>query len=162
MTENYVKALHIVLADTYTLYLKTQNYHWNVEGERFKSLHELFELQYTELAAAVDEIAERIRALGEKVDGTYEGFAKLRTLDEAKMDISDVEMVQDLFESNKQVVASLQKAREVAEDADDQVTVDMAIGRTAVHEKAAWMLRSSLPEAFRKKADSAASYQDVA
>lgn len=159
MANNYISALQSVLADTYMLYIKTQNYHWNVEGPHFASLHVLFEGQYTELAAAVDEIAERIRALGEKVDGSYIGFSKRATIKEGDCTLPEHAMVKDLFESNKQIVKSIKAAMSAAEDADDQATIDLMVGRTTAHEKAAWMLRSSLPDAIRDSAPAAAKYQ---
>lgn len=87
---NYVSALQAVLADSYSLYLKTQNYHWNVEGQHFRSLHLMFEEQYNDLFAANDEIAERIRALGEKVDGSYEGFAKRTKITPPNKDLEEM------------------------------------------------------------------------
>ncbi len=155
---NYITALQAVLADSYTLYLKTQNYHWNVEGPHFKSLHEMFEEQYRELFDANDEIAERIRALGEKVDGTYKGFSDKASIKEGDMNLGEHAMVTDLFKSNRQVVKTIKTAMDAAEEADDQATVDMMVARTQAHEKAAWMLRSILPDAERKKLDAAADY----
>lgn len=158
MANNYITALQSVLADSYLLYLKTQNYHWNVEGRHFSHLHALFETQYTELAAANDIIAERIRALGEKVDGTYAGFSKRASIKEGDCTLDENAMVKDLFESNQQIVKTLKTAMSAAESADDQVTVDLMVGRTTAHEKAAWMLRSSLPDAIRETAPAAANY----
>lgn len=155
---NYISALQAVLADSYSLYLKTQNYHWNVEGPNFRSLHLLFEEQYNELFLANDEIAERIRALGEKVDGSYGGFAKLTKITPANKDFEEMDMVKDLFESNQQMIATMKSCMQAAQSADDEVTTDLMIARISVHEKASWMLRSTLPAAMRKGADSAASY----
>lgn len=138
-----VKKLEIVLADTYALYLKTQNYHWNVEGARFKELHETFESHYDDLAEAIDTVAELIRGLGEKTPGSFEFFAKNTNIKPAKEGISDVEMVNDLLEDQKVIEASLRNALKAAEDADDPVVVDFLTGRLVTHRKNAWMLRSS-------------------
>lgn len=155
---NYVRALERVLADSYALYVKTQNYHWNVEGPHFKSLHELFELQYRDLFEANDEIAERIRALGAKVDGSFNGFAKLTEISEPNKEIEDTAMVVDLFHSQQVIAKSLKAALEAAQSAGDEVTADMMIARLNVHEKAAWMLRSILPKAEREKLSAPAAY----
>ena len=138
-------AMKKALADTYTLYLKTQNYHWNVEGARFRSLHLMFEEQYTALAAVVDETAERIRALGEKAPGTYAEFSKLSSIKEGNSDFDENQMVRDLYTSHQSMIATLKKVATAAEKAEDKVTEDFAIGRIADHEKTAWMLKSSLP-----------------
>lgn len=155
---NYITALQAVLADSYSLYLKTQNYHWNVEGPHFRSLHLMFEEQYNDLFAANDEIAERIRALGEKVDGSYDGFAKLTKIAPPNKDAEALEMVKDLFGSNQQMVASLKTCLQAAQGADDEVTADMMIARINVHEKASWMLKSFLPQDMRAGLDAPASY----
>ncbi|PZP84493.1 MAG: DNA starvation/stationary phase protection protein [Azospirillum brasilense] len=144
-------ALKGILADTYSLQLKTQNYHWNVEGGLFRSLHLMFEEQYNELFAAVDVVAERIRALGEKAPGSYSEFAKLTKIKEAKAEADDFEMVKDLHQSNLQLSENLKKALEKAEKADDAATADLFTQRIAVHDKAAWMLRSVLAPEQRKK-----------
>lgn len=145
------EALKKLLADTYGLQLKTQNYHWNVEGTHFRSLHLLFEEQYNELFAAVDVIAERIRALGEKAPGTYSEFSKLSKVKEGNSDLDDMGMAADLYSTNQQLVQSLKKVIEVAEKADDAATADLATQRIAVHDKAAWMLKSSLPKGAKLK-----------
>jgi len=145
------EGLKRVLADTYTLYLKTQNYHWNVEGRHFRSLHLMFEEQYTELAAANDEIAERIRALGEKAPGSYAEFVKLATIKEGNSELDENQMVKDLYQSHQTIVATLKKALAAAQKADDEPTADILIGRLAIHEKTAWMLRSSLPADVKAK-----------
>ena len=155
---SHIQSLHVVLADTYALYLKTQNYHWNIEGRHFKALHGLFEEQYDALAEAVDEIAERIRALGEKIDANFGAFAKRKTISDAKASFDENEMVNDLYHSHQAVVKSLKAAMHAADDADDAFTVDLCVARTGEHEKMAWMLRSSLPDAVRAKAPAAASY----
>lgn len=139
------EALKKALADTYTLYLKTQNYHWNVEGARFRSLHLMFEEQYTALAAVIDETAERIRALGEKAPGTYAEFAKLSSIKDGDSSFDENQMVKDLYNGHQSVIATLKKVISAAEKAEDKVSEDFAIGRIADHEKTAWMLKSSIP-----------------
>lgn len=135
-----------VLADTYTLYLKTHYYHWNVTGNFFQTLHELFETQYQDLWAATDEIAERIRALGVFSPGTYKEFADRSTLDEdTPGDIPDAEtMVANLVKGHETVVRTIRPVLDQADDAGDEVTVDLLTGRLTFHEKTAWMLRSFL------------------
>lgn len=135
-------ALKQILADTYTLQLKTQNYHWNVEGPNFHGLHTLFEQQYTDLFAAVDLIAERIRALGEKAPGSYAEFAKLTKMKEANVAHDSHAMAKDLMQSNETMAQQLKKALAVAEKADDASTADLLTQRITTHDKAAWMLRS--------------------
>lgn len=133
------------LADSYTLYLKTHNYHWNVTGPHFASLHVMFEEQYNELALAVDEIAERIRALGIKAPGSYKEFSKLTKINEAdSKEITAKEMVQDLVKGHEAVVKTAREVFPLAEDANDQPTVDLLTRRMDLHEKTAWMLRSFL------------------
>lgn len=144
-------ALKQALADTYTLQLKTQNYHWNVEGTNFRSLHLMFEEQYNELFAAVDALAERIRTLGEKAPGSNSEFAKLTKVKEGNANFDDFEMVKDLYNTNLQVAENLKKSIEKAEKANDAATVDLFTQRVAVHEKAAWFLRSSLAPNLAKK-----------
>ncbi len=139
-----VQPLSELLANTYTLYLKTHNYHWNVTGPMFTSLHMLFETQYTELAAAVDEIAERIRALGAYAPGSYSAFAKLALVKEETGHPSALEMVRNLADDQKKVVDSAKKVIEAAEAADDQASADLGTRRMELHEKNAWMLRSHL------------------
>lgn len=155
---NYISALQAVLADSYSLFVKTQNYHWNVEGPHFKSLHEMFEEHYRDLFEANDDIAERIRALGEKVDGSFGGFGKLSNLSAPDHTLDETGMVRDLFESHQQVMKSMKTALEAAQDAGDEVTADLMIGRLAVHEKTAWMLRSILPKDTRENLQAPASY----
>jgi starvation-inducible DNA-binding protein len=139
------------LADTYTLYLKTQNYHWNVEGVRFRSLHLMFEEQYTELAAAIDELAERIRALGEKAPGSYSEFTKYSSIKEGDSSFDENQMVKDLYTSHQQIVTTLKKALTASQKAEDEPTTDLLIGRIAIHEKTAWMLKASLPADVKAK-----------
>lgn len=131
-----------LLADTYTLYLKTHNYHWNVTGPMFNSLHTMFEDQYTELAAAVDEIAERIRALGAWAPGTYTDFARLATVQEASGHPDAQQMIADLAADQATVVRTAREMFPAVEDASDEPTADLLTQRMQVHEKTAWMLRA--------------------
>ena len=139
-----VDALNVLLADSYTLYLKTHNYHWNVTGPMFTTLHNLFETEYTELALAVDEIAERIRTLGAPAPGSYTAFAQLATVREETGGPSATEMINTLVDDQAKVVASAGAVIEAADAAGDQASVDLGVRRTDVHEKNAWMLRSHL------------------
>ena len=132
-----------LLADTYTLYLKTQNYHWNVEGPMFRSLHLMFEEQYIELRDAVDEIAERIRSLGYPAPGSFTEYAALSTVSEGTTGTEAMDMVRGLAEGHE---ASARTARAVvaaAEEAGDVATADLATVRIETHEKTAWMLRAT-------------------
>jgi starvation-inducible DNA-binding protein len=133
-----------LLADTYTLYLKTQNFHWNVTGPHFDALHRMFEQQYTELAAAVDEIAERIRALGFPAPGTYRTFATLASVPEQEGVPRAQDMVRLLVGDQETVIRTARTLVPVAEREKDIVTVDLLTRRVQVHEKTAWMLRSQL------------------
>ena len=137
-------ALSKVLADSYMLYLKTHNYHWNVTGELFHSLHEQFEEQYTELADAIDEIAERIRALGYRAPGTFIEFNELASIDEQQDEPEAMEMVRRLAIGNEQVLRTAREALEPANKAEDEATIDLLTERLHVHSKTAWMLRSHL------------------
>ncbi len=133
-----------LLADTYTLYLQTHNFHWNVTGPFFQSLHTLFETHYTELAVAVDDIAERIRALGILSPGTYKEFAKLTSIKEVEGNISTEEMLERLVDSHETVVRTAREILPLAQGADDESSVSLISDRLVVHEKTAWMLRSHL------------------
>ena len=133
-----------LLADTYTLYLKTHNYHWNVTGPMFNTLHLMFENQYNELALAVDLIAERIRALGYPAPGSYAQFAKLSVIEETDGVPSAEEMVADLVKGQEAVVRTARKVFPTAEKVSDQPTIDLLTQRMNVHEKTAWMLRALL------------------
>lgn len=133
-----------LLADTYTLYLKTHNYHWNVTGPQFNSLHAMFEVQYTELALAVDLIAERIRALSEPAPGSYSQYAKLATVKEAEGVPSADEMVRQLAADQLTVVRTARGVFPAADEARDEPTADLLTQRMQVHEKTAWMLRAQL------------------
>jgi starvation-inducible DNA-binding protein len=133
-----------VLADTYTLYLKTHNYHWNVTGPMFNTLHLMFEEQYNELWTAVDLIAERIRSLGEFAPGSYRQFADLTSIAEADGVPTAEEMLADLVAGNEAVARTTRRAFGVADEAHDEATSDLLTQRMQVHEKTAWMLRSML------------------
>lgn len=133
-----------LLADTYTLYLKTHNYHWNVEGPMFQTLHTMFELQYTELALAVDLIAERIRALGHYAPGSYAQYAKLSSIKEETGVPGAQEMIKDLVKGNEAVSKTARAIFPVVEKSSDEPTADLLTQRMQVHEKTAWMLRSLL------------------
>ncbi len=135
-------SLSRALADTYTLYLKTQNFHWNVTGPQFRTLHLMFEEQYTDLAEAVDEIAERIRALGAVAPGSFAQFSKLSSIQEATSVPSAQDMVRQLVSDNETTDRTLRETANVAEEVNDLVTADLVTERMAVHEKAAWMMRS--------------------
>ncbi len=139
-----IEALNQALADSYTLYLKTQNYHWNVTGPHFVTLHELFETHYTDLATAIDEIAERIRTLGAEAPGSYAAFSKLTHIQEAKPATNASAMVKELTQDQETLLATLQKLLKKAEQSEDIGTEDLATQRIAVHEKNRWMLQSLL------------------
>jgi starvation-inducible DNA-binding protein len=135
-----------LLADSYTLYLKTHNYHWNVTGPLFNTLHLMFEQQYTELATAVDEIAERIRALGHPAPGSYKAFASLTAIEEEAGVPAAEEMIRQLVIGQEAVVRTAREVFPLAEQANDQPTADLLTQRMQLHEKNAWMLRSMLGE----------------
>lgn len=144
-SKTMAETLGRVLANTYTLYLKTHNYHWNVTGPQFASLHTLFETQYTELAAAVDTIAERIRALGQVAPGSYAAFGKLSEIKEAPDAPPEaMQMIRELASDNETLVRLAENANEVADESNDVASGDMMIERMQVHAKAAWMLRAHL------------------
>ena len=133
-----------VLADTFLLYVKTQNFHYNVTGPEFYSLHLLFEKHYEELADAVDEIAERIRALGFYVDASTEGYKKLSSIKETGKILPKFEMLKELIEGHELIMREGRNLASLAEKHGDQATVDLMARRLGFHEKAAWMLRSQL------------------
>ena len=136
------KGLNKLLADSYLLYLKTQNYHWNVTGRMFQSLHLMFEEQYQEQAAAIDVIAERIRALGEFAPGSFAAFSKVSSIKEETTIPSAEEMIHSLVIGNEAVVTTAREIVALADGCEDDVTSDLMIERMQVHEKNAWMLRS--------------------
>jgi starvation-inducible DNA-binding protein len=136
------QGLSHLLADTYTLYLKTHHFHWNVTGPHFNSLHLMFEGQYTEMALAVDLVAERIRALGAFAPGSYKQFAKLTSIEEEVSVPIWQEMVKQLAEGHQAVVKTARKLLPIVGENDDEGTGDLLTQRIALHEKTAWMLRS--------------------
>jgi starvation-inducible DNA-binding protein len=133
-----------LLADTYTLYLKTHNFHWNVEGPMFNTLHLMFEQQYNELALAVDAIAERIRALGHPAPGSYAAYAKLSSIKEENGVPKAEEMIRQLVEGQEAVARTARAVFPAAEKAGDEPTADLLTQRLQIHEKTAWMLRALL------------------
>ena len=139
-----VDGLNVLLATSYALYLKTHNYHWNVTGPMFTTLHTLFETQYTELAIAVDEIAERIRSLGAFAPGSFTAFAKLSTVAEENGRPEAKDMIRVLTADQESVSDAARQVIKAAEAAGDQATADLGTRRLDVHEKNAWMLRSHL------------------
>jgi starvation-inducible DNA-binding protein len=144
MSHKVVEKLSILLADMFTLYLKTQNFHWHVTGPNFISLHELFEMQYKDLASAIDEVAERIVVLGEIAPGTYKEFATLTTLEEGSPKLSAKDMVITLASDQDKVLKTLSSAFKAASEEEDEGTLDLLTTRIAVHEKMKWMLKSSI------------------
>ncbi len=138
------KGLSALLADSYTLYLMTHNFHWNVTGPQFTSLHNMFMEQYTEQWQALDVIAERIRALGLPAPGTYKEFVQLASIDEVEGQPSAEDMVRHLVAAQEATARTARKLFPMVEAANDQPTADMLTQRLDVHEKTAWMLRSLL------------------
>ena len=138
------QALSKVLADTYTLYLKTHNYHWNVTGPQFNDLHAMFMTQYTELWTSVDLIAERIRSLGHFAPGSYKAFAGLTAIRDEDEVPPATQMTQNLLSGHETVARTCRESFPAAEKAGDQATMDLLTQRLQVHEKTAWMLRSLL------------------
>ncbi|MEE4110110.1 MAG: Dps family protein [Halieaceae bacterium] len=140
--ESIAEGLKSLLADSYTLYLQTHNFHWNVTGPQFRELHLMFEEHYTELATAVDEIAERIRTLGVAAPGTYKAFAALSSIEEVEGVPEAKEMVARLTTGHEQVVKTCRSVLAKAQEADDESTAALVSDRMRVHEKTAWMLRA--------------------
>lgn len=139
-----VEGLKVLLADSYLLYLKTQNYHWNVTGPHFRSLHLLFEEQYTDLAEAVDTIAESIRALGEKAPGSFDAYQKISHIKPGNENASANEMLKDLAGDQVAITKTLNHLLEAAQKAEDEVVVDLAVERLTTHRQNKWMLESSV------------------
>jgi starvation-inducible DNA-binding protein len=131
-----------VLADSYTLYLKTHNFHWNVEGPMFNTLHLMFEGQYTELALAVDMVAERIRSLGHPAPGSYKAFASLTSIEEAADGVKAEDMVKQLAKDHETVAKTARSMFPLCDAANDEPTADLLTQRMQLHEKTAWMLRA--------------------
>lgn len=136
--------ISLLLADTYVLYAKTQNFHWNVIDPRFYSLHIFLEKQYEELAEALDEIAERIRMLGEHAPGNLKQFIEMTNLKEASQEINGDKMIKQLLDDHEAICAFIRKGIELASSLGDEGTADLLIQRLRAHEKHAWMLRSHL------------------
>jgi len=136
------EGLKRLLADSYSLYLQTHNFHWNVTGPQFRELHLMFEEHYTELATAVDEIAERIRTLGEVAPGTYRAFAALSSIEEVEGVPAAGDMIAILTRGHEQVVRSCRQALRPAQEAGDESSVALISDRMRIHEKTAWMLRA--------------------
>ncbi len=144
MNNNVVSTLSEILADTYALYLKTQNYHWNVTGPTFKMLHSLFEGQYEELADAVDTIAERIRSLGQKAPASFSAYQRLTRIKEGHADTKAHDMLLELANDHRVLVEELKKARAIADEVSDIGTIVMLEDRIRDHEKTLWMLNASV------------------
>lgn len=144
MNNDVIKKLSILLADTYALYLKTQNYHWHVKGLQFKSLHELFETQYMQLADAVDLIAERILTLGHKAPASFREFINLMSLKEGDSSKDAGHMVEELAADHFTLIRDLNKSLKLAQEGNDEGTVNLLGDRILEHEKNRWMLQSSL------------------
>jgi starvation-inducible DNA-binding protein len=140
--EQIAGALSKVLADTYTLYMKTHNFHWNVKGPMFQTLHLMFEQQYNELWLAVDAVAERIRALGSPAPGTYKQFVTLSSIKEDDGVPKAEDMIRRLVEGHETTARTARDAFKVADEINDQPTCDLLTQRMQIHEKTAWMLRS--------------------
>ncbi|AGH96603.1 Dps family protein [Pseudobdellovibrio exovorus] len=136
--------LSALLADTYTLYLKTHNFHWNVEGPMFRTLHLMFMEQYTEMWNALDVIAERIRSLGHYAPGSYSEFVKLTSIKESKSVPKANKMIEEAIEGHETIIKTIRGIFDDAEKAKDQTTMDVLTQRLDIHEKTAWMLRSLL------------------
>ncbi|MDG1254018.1 MAG: DNA starvation/stationary phase protection protein [Glaciecola sp.] len=137
------EGLKHLLADSYTLYLQTHNFHWNVTGIHFRELHLMFEEHYTELAIAVDDIAERIRTLDVAAPGTYKAFSQLSSIAEVDGVPSSSEMVELLTKGHEQVIKTARQVLQLAQNADDESTSALVSDRMRVHEKTAWMLRAT-------------------
>jgi len=142
--QNIAEGLSRVLADSYMVYLKTHNYHWNVTGELFHSLHAQFEEQYTELAEAIDEIAERIRSLGYRAPGSFREYSKITSIEEDTDQPKALEMVRRLAVDNETILRTAREVLPLCGEADDEASIDLLTQRLHVHSKTAWMLRSHL------------------
>jgi starvation-inducible DNA-binding protein len=138
-----VDKLSIIMADTYALYLKTQNYHWHVRGPQFKSLHQLFEEQYLELADAADQVAERIGTMGHKAPATFKEFDKLKRIKDGDSMLDANDMVTELAHDHDTLVKDLNQAMSLAHKNNDEGTVNLLANRIEAHEKARWMLNAS-------------------
>ena len=143
MREDLIAQLEVLLADTYAIYLKTQNYHWHVTGPQFKALHELFETHYLELAEAVDAVAEQLRIMDHKAPATFKELDGLKTLKDGDADADANQMVTELAEDHNTLVKDLNRALKLAEEIHDEGAVNLLSDRVSAHEKARWMLRVS-------------------
>ena len=143
MREDLLSQLEITLADTYAIYLKTQNYHWHVTGPQFKALHELFEMHYIELADAVDAVAEQLRIMDHLAPATFKDFDRLKTLKDGDSSLSANQMVSELAEDHDTLVKDLNRALKLAEEIHDEGAANLLSDRISAHEKARWMLRVS-------------------
>ncbi len=139
-----VKRLSVLLADTYALYLKTQNYHWHVKGPQFKSMHELFESQYLELAEAVDSVAERLLMMGHRAPATFKEFEQLKTIKDGNSGLNANQMLTDLAHDHEFLLGDLNKSMDLAQKMGDEGTIALLADRIFAHEKAKWMLNASL------------------
>ncbi|MDA0939072.1 MAG: DNA starvation/stationary phase protection protein [Proteobacteria bacterium] len=145
MKDKFVlESLKEVLADSYALYTKTQNYHWNVEGPHFQDIHNLLELQYTDLATAIDEIAEHIRMLGAKAPGTWSAYTSITKIQEGTEDSSATDMLTHLLKDQELIIKTLNKCIKAAQNAQDEVIIGALTDRVSVHRKNHWMLQSML------------------
>ncbi len=142
--KHVIEPLEKLLADSYTLYLKTHSYHWNVTGPMFTTLHTMFEVQYTELAMAVDELAERLRALGSFAPGSYSQFIERATVKEDTGVPKAIDMIKNLVADHEEVARSAKALIAAAEKDGDDVSGDLGVRRIEIHDKSAWMLRSHL------------------
>ncbi|MHA1558637.1 MAG: Dps family protein [Alphaproteobacteria bacterium] len=144
INKSLVDKLKVVLANSYALYLKTHNYHWNVVAPNFRELHLMFEDQYTDLATAVDEIAERIRMLGSKAPGTFKTYDALKTIADGNENADANTMLKDLTNDQILIVQSLKAALKEAQAIGDEVTIGLLVNRITIHEKNAWFMKSSI------------------
>lgn len=143
--DKVVKNLNMVLADTYAIYLKSQNYHWNVSGKHFYILHKMLETQYTALSDAIDEIAERIKTLNAKAEGSFESFAKLTSISNPIDPAKESDIIPDLLKSHEAIQKTIQNALNSAKILSDEATIGLMVERLSYHQKIVWMLRSSIP-----------------
>lgn len=142
MTKKNIKILEEILANSYILLVKTQNYHWNIRGNNFVSIHELLGNQYQDIFLAIDEIAERIRVFDVLVDGTIANFLKISKIKEAKSSLSNQKMIEDLIDSNEALSKMLEKAIKEVQKENDEGTADLFIKRVQSHQKNVWMLKA--------------------
>lgn len=141
-----INHLKVVLADTYAIYLKTQNYHWNVVGEHFVSIHNMFEEQYKQLTRMIDRIAERIRMLGEKSPGSFSEFSALTNIKNAQANFHWKKMIEDLFNDHKNMCDSLEKFIQISEEKNDYTSIDMLTDHLFYHQKTCWVLKSIISD----------------